>query len=86
MKKKKREKKDMGSGRTRAENSDKLSDKSWARAGLYIRSLVSIKSSPLARQAPDLPEPICTCIPIAPQWMSMGTFWLPLSSTDERKI
>ncbi len=54
---------DTGSGRTRAENSDKLSDKGQARAGLYIRSLVSIKSPPSARRAPILPGPICTCIP-----------------------
>ncbi len=58
-----REKKDTGSGRTQAENSDKLSDKARARAGLCIRSLVSIKSSPSARRAPNLPGPICTCIP-----------------------
>ncbi len=55
-------KKDTGSGRTPAENSDKLSDKFRARARLYIRSLVSIKSSPSYRRAPNLPGPICTCI------------------------
>ncbi len=59
--KREREKKDLG--RTWVENSDKLSDKGRARAGLYIRFLVSIKSSPSARRAPNLPGPICTCIP-----------------------
>ncbi len=33
------------------------------RAGLYIHSLVSIKSSTSARRAPDLPGPLCNCIP-----------------------
>ncbi len=37
---------------------------------LYICSLVSHKSSPSARRAPNLPGPICTCIPrcYAPGW------------------
>ncbi len=48
MGREKERKKDTGSGRTPAENSDKLSDKDRARARLYIRSLVSIKSSPSA--------------------------------------
>ncbi len=45
-----REKKDTVSGWTRAENSDKLLDKGWARARLYIHSL-SIKNSPSAPQS-----------------------------------
>ncbi len=62
-----REREDTGSGWTQADNFDKLSDKAWDCAGLYIRSLVSIKRIenncfPSARRAPNLPGPICTCI------------------------
>ncbi len=59
-----REKKDTGSGRTWAENSDKLSDKGRARAGPYIRSLVSIKSSP-STLPPICPGPYAPAYPDA---------------------
>ncbi len=58
MGREKERKKDTGLGRTPADNSDKLSAKDRTRARLYIRSLVSIKRSPSARRAPNLPGPI----------------------------
>ncbi len=41
--------------------------KDRTRTNLYICSFVSIKSSPLAGQATNLPGPICTCIPYIPR-------------------
>ncbi len=51
----------MSSGRTQAESSDKLKEQGLGPCRASIRSL-SIKSSPLAWQAHNLPGPIYTCM------------------------